>query len=149
MPVRIKGYTFSLSSPYSEGHSLTPGEAQALNDLRVENIQNNFRSFVNEQVARLASGQLLSQTVLDALQTQLTEYDSTYKFNEKAGRNRLGDIELEVQAVALERARAQAESPEQLPALIAEFVNLPAVKEEARVRVASRRSALSGGIDSL
>lgn len=149
MQIRIKGYTFSLASPFSEGHSLTAGEAQALNDLRAENIQNNFRDFVNEQVKRCPIGVLLSQSILDALQLQLSTYDSKYGFNERAGRNRTGDIEQEVQLVAAERAKAQAESPEQLPGLIAEFINLPAVKEEARNRVAARRSALAGGMESL
>lgn len=153
MQVRIKGYTFSLAAPYSEGHSLTAGEAQALNDLRTENIQNNFRTLVNEQVARLEPGQLLAQSVLDGLSAKLAEYDSGYKFNEKSGRNRLGDIELEIQLVAVERATLQiaqlAESPDKLAELVAEFIHLPAVKEEARSRVAARRSVLSGGIESL
>ena len=153
MQVRIKGYTFSLTAPYESGHSLTAGEAQALNDLRAENIQNNFRSFVNEQVARLAAGELLAQHIIDALQEKLTSYDSMYKFAEKAGRNRIGDIELEATAVARERALSQGDtaslSKDHLEELIAVWAKLPAVREEARARVAARRSALAGGMDSL
>lgn len=149
MQLLIKGYSFQLSAPYNEGHSLTSGEASALNDLRKENIQNNFRSQVADQTSNLALGELLPQNILDGLQAKLTEYDQTYKFAEKSGRNRLSDIDLEIGIVAAERARAQAEDPAQLPGLIAEFIGLPAVREEARSRVAARRSALAGGMDSL
>lgn len=147
--MRMKGYTFTLSAPYAEGHSLTSAEAQALNDLRTENIGNNFRSRVNEQIGRLAPGELLPQNILDGLIAELAVYDAAYQFAEKSGRSKLGDIEREIQAVAKERAEAQAEAPSQLAELIAEFIGLPAVLEEARSRVAARRSALAGGMDSL
>lgn len=155
MHFRIKGYTFQLASPYSEGHRLTAGEAQALNDLRTENIQNNFRPHVNSQVEKLGPGELLAQSVLDALQAKLATYDSSYKFNEKATRNRIGDIEAEAKIVAREKLAAESQSSEaqfsddQIEALLAEWANLPAVIEEARIRVQARRSALTGGMESL
>ncbi len=149
MPMRMKGYTFTLSAPYAEGHRLTSAEAQALNDLRAENIGNNFRSRVNEQVARLAPGELLAQHVLDGLTAELAGYDAGYQFASKTTRTKIGDIEREIQAVAKERAIAQAEAPSQVEGLIEQFVGLPAVLEEARSRVAARRSALAGGMDSL
>lgn len=147
--IRIKGYSFSLSNPYTEGHSLTAAEAQALNKLREENISNNFRSQVNEQVSRLAPGELLAQSVLDSLQQALTAYDELYQFNMKAGRNRLGDIDKEILAVARERAIYQAGPDADLQPLIDEFVKLPAVIEEARNRVAAARSAIADGLESL
>lgn len=149
MQIRIKGYTFSLSSPFTAGHRLTAGEAQALNDLRTENIQNNFRHKVNARVAGLEPGQLLPQADIDALQALLTQADQDYKFVEKGTRSRLGDIEREARSIAESRARACAATPEQIPALITEFAQLPAVIEEARTRVAARRSAIAGGMESL
>lgn len=150
---RIKGYTFSLSHPFEPGHQLTAGEAQALNDLRTENIQNNFRGFVNEQISRLAPGQLLPQSTLDALQLQLTTYDQTYRFNEKSTRSRTGDIEREALAVARERTLSSPDtsslSKEALDDLVKVWAELPAIKEEARLRVSANRSALAGGMDSL
>lgn len=149
--IRFKGYTFAISEPYTEGHSLTAGEAKALNDLRTENIGNNFRSKVNDQIAQLEPGGLLLQHVLDHLAVELAEYDSTYKFSEKGTRTKLGDIEREIIAVARERAAAQAGEValEDLAELVESFKSLPAVREEARSRVAARRSALSGGMESL
>lgn len=151
MQLTIKGYTFNLTAPYSEGHKLTAGEAQALNDLRRENIGNNFRPQVAEQVARIGTGDLLSQSALDGLQASLTAYDQSYRFAEKSGRSRLGDLDIEARVVATERARQQGHSlsSEQINALVEEFVKLPAVLEEARTRVAARRSALAGGMESL
>ncbi len=152
MQIRIKGYTFSLAAPYEPGHSLTAGEAQALNDLRAENIQNNFRDKVNDQVARLSPGSLLTQSVLEALQLQLTSYDAGYKFNEKPGRNRTGDIEREALAIARERVMRDSPShltTEEIEGLVKEMVGLSAVLEEARTRVMANRSALAGGMDSL
>lgn len=152
MQVRIKGYTFSLSAPYSEGQPLSEGEAKALNDLRAENIQNNFRGFVNEQVARLGSGGLIPQSILSALQLQLDNYDKSYSFNARPGRNRTGDIEREALAIAAGRVKQQADpamSKEALDGIIIEYSKLPAVIEEARSRVEASRSALAGGMDSL
>lgn len=155
MQVRMKGYTFSLSTPYEPGHRLTPGEAKALNDLRLENIQNNFRHKINAQIARLEPGQLLAQHVLDELQAELSAYDADYKFNEKSTRSRMGDIEREARAIARERVLAQATlhdlqlTDEFIAVLIEQDCKLPAVIEEARNRVAARRAALSAGLESL
>lgn len=157
MQVRIKGYAFSLAEPYAEGHRLTASEAKAVNDLRAENIQNNFRSKVNAAVANLAPGELLPQAVIDGLKAELADYDQKYTFAEKVGRSRLGDLEQAALAVAAERVQAQLIATgsqhsiisEEAQKLIAETALLPAVVEEARARVTARRSALSGGMESL
>lgn len=163
MQFKIKGYTFEISTPYSEGHQLTPGEAQAFNNLRTENIQNNFRSFVNEQIKRLSPGELLPDSVLQALQAQLTQYDQEYTFAQKSTRTRLGDIEREARAIALERVRVELQQASQSDPtfdpmawdeqktsdLVARYALLPAVIEEARARVAAHRSALAGGMEDL
>lgn len=155
MQIRIKGYTFQLAAPYTSGHVLNEGEAKALNDLRAENIQNNFRAQVNNQVSSLADGGLISTTVLAELQSKLTAYDKAYQFNIKTGRSRIGDIEEEARAIAHERittALAQTSTvlPEsELAELVLTQAQLPSIVEEARTRVAARRSALAGGMESL
>ncbi len=155
MQLLIKGYSFDLSAPYREGHSLTVGEAKALNDLRKENIQNNFRQNVADQISRLAPGQLLPQAVLSGLQAKLTEYDEKYQFAEKSSRARTGDIELEARAIARERVNTTMYELgtllplDELDEMVKTQSQLPSVLEEARSRVAARRSALSAGLDSL
>lgn len=155
MQIRIKGYTFQLTAPYAEGHRLTEGEAKALNDLRAENIQNNFRAQVNAQVALTEPGELLPTAVLAQLQSSLTLYDQSYQFNSKTGRSRIGDIEEEARAIAHERITSQlAQTNTVLPQaeldqLVATQAQLPSIIEAARARVAARRSALAGGMDSL
>ena len=47
MQIRIKGYTFQLAAPYSAGHRLTPGEAEALNNLAWE-LAANPRAEIRE-----------------------------------------------------------------------------------------------------
>lgn len=156
MQTRIKGYTFTISEPFQSGTIITKGEAQALNDLRVENIANNLRKLVNDQVALLAPGAQLSETVLAELQAKFTEYDQNYRFLEKhVPRPRLGDIEEEARALARERAEEQARqagqvlTEEELEALGAEMEKLPAIREEARERVAAKRRVLAEAIEDL
>lgn len=44
----ISGLTFEVAAPYVEGHAITAAEANALNQMRKENIANNTRKRVNE-----------------------------------------------------------------------------------------------------
>lgn len=156
MQIRIKGYTFQLSAPFVEGTVLTKAEAQALNDLRAENIQNNIRRMISDATARLPEGELLPQAELDELQSKLTQYDLSYQFVEKhQPRPRIGDIEAEARAVAKERAEAElrqlgTEAGEgELEQMISEMERLPAVLEEARQRVSARRLAIAGSLSDL
>ncbi len=155
MQIRINGYTFELTSPYAEGSVLTSGEAKAFNNLRAENIQNNFRSKVNEAVSGLPTGELLSASALAELQAGLSAYDLAYKFNEKQARSRVGDIEAEARAIARERTLAQAAqdgltlTEAILAQVVSEMEKIPSVLDEARLRVQAKRSALSAGMESL
>lgn len=158
MSIRIKGYSFQLSAPYGAGTVLTRGEAQALNNLRAENIQNNIRKLVVDATAELLPGQLLEPGKLAELQAKITQYDRGYQFLEKhSPKPRVGEIELETRAVAQERVEAalraegleDSTSPAELEELIQAQLELPAVIEEARARVATRHRVLSEGLGDL
>ena len=156
MQTRIKGYTFTISEPFQPGCVITKGEAQALNNLRVENIANSLRDRVDEAVAQLAPGEILSQATLDSIQARITAYDIAYQFLEKhQPRVRLGDIEAAAREVARERVEAAQRaqelqlSEEELEAQVLANEGLPAVLEEARVRVAARRKALTESLSDL
>ncbi len=156
MQIRIKSYTFSLSEPFQPGTVITKAEAQALNDLRSENIQNNLRKAVADAVAVLGPDELLSQEALAELQAKFTAYDNSYTFTERhTPKPRLGDIEAEARAVARERVEVLARrvgetlSEADVDAAVAEMAGLPAIVEEARMRVSARRRVLGEGLDSL
>ena len=42
--INIYDEEFTVSTPYAEGHVITAAEAKALNQVRAENIANNFRA---------------------------------------------------------------------------------------------------------
>lgn len=157
MHIRIKGYTFQITEPFQAGTVLTKGEAQALNGLRAENIQNNLREIVGEETAKLGQGELLPQGTLDSLQLRLTSYDLGYQFVEKhTPRPRKGDIEAEARSIAEEQVASQyrqagviAWTLEALEADISTMEKLPAVLEEARARVTAKRAAMQGNIEDL
>lgn len=158
LTVRIKGYSFQLSAPYREGTVLTRGEAQAMNSLRTENIQNNVRKLIIDATAELLPGQLLSQETLEALQAKITQYDRNYTFQEKhTPKPRVGEIEQETLTVAQERVESglRAADKEELigtaeyERLVQIQLDLPAVLEEARARVAARRQVLSESLSDL
>lgn len=153
---RIKGYTFHISDPFHPGTVITKGEAQALNELRVENIANNLRGMVARALEGLAPGELLSQEKLAELQTAITRYDHGYVFVEKQQlRPRLGDLETEALAVgrevvlaALRREGVEVDE-EEIDRLTEQKASDPQVQATARERVAAKRRALSGGLDTL
>lgn len=157
MQIRIKGYTFTLSEPFSAGVVITKGEAQALNALRAENIQNNLRELVNAELAVLGHGELIPAGKLVEIQSKLTSYDQGYQFVEKhSSKLRIGDIEVEARAIALERVEEQLRVAEHDPLVgeeldrqVAAMAGLPSVIEEARVRVAAKRRALNDGLADL
>lgn len=156
MQTIIKGYTFNISEPFQAGTIITKGEAQALNNLRTENIANNLRKLVNDQLALLQPGEMIPSPVLEEIQSQITRYDHGYTFVEKhTPKLRLGDIEAEAREIARERVEAQLRrigstlEPEKMEEAISANALFPTVLEEARERVAVKRRVASEGLDTL
>lgn len=154
--IRIRGYQFDLQAPYSEGHQLTLGEAQALNVLRGENIQNNVRKAVVDAAANLQQGVLLAPQVLADLQVLISKYDSRYQFPVRhSPRERVGEIEVEVRAVAEERAETHFRglgiepSAAAMAEMALRFAGMPSVHEEARQRVTARRAVTGRALEDL
>jgi len=75
--VTIQGEVFNIDTPYTEGHTLTAGEAAALNQVRHENLRNNFAK-------RVKDAKEAGTFSLDAFQAQLDEIANQYEFG--AGR---------------------------------------------------------------
>lgn len=96
----IDGETFTISQPYSAGHTLTEAEAKALNQVRSENIGNNLRNAIKEAKEKGdTSG--LAQLVAD--------YDRDYTFalgGSGPSTRKLDPIERECRAIANEHIKA-------------------------------------------
>lgn len=83
--ITIAGRQFQVRAPYTPGQSviLSEGEAHTLNQVRHENIRNNFAKRVKdvgEDAEKLA-----------ALQSDLAKYDEAYQFGVRQGGPRVTD----------------------------------------------------------
>lgn len=156
LTIRIKQYSFTLSSPFTEGSVLTKAEAQALNALRAENIRNNTSKRVEQELAKLPPGELLSPAQLESLQGVIAQYDRNYKFPLRhVARPRKGELEEMAEDVARERVEQQCRqqgvtlAEPELTARVAEFAALPVVQEEARRRLRERTTVAAASLEEL
>lgn len=86
--ITVQGLTFAASIPYVEGPTtLTAGEASALNQVRVENLRNNFASTVKAAKEEYAKANNMAEEDVTAehldaaaLQAQFDQYDREYQF---------------------------------------------------------------------
>lgn len=154
--IRIRQYSFKLSTPYGQGHQLSLAEAQALNSLRAENIRNNVSKIVLDEVAILAEGQLLSSQKLEYLQQQITEYDLSYQFVTKhTPARRPGQLEIEAKIVAtdlvLERCHAKqlSLSDADFQAEVEFLQTTDEVQDKARTRIAARSQIAASAVEDL
>lgn len=95
--IYIQKQPFNVSEPYAAGHTLTEIEAKVLNQVRAENISNNFRKAVADAVAGKEGAKNL-----DEVQKDFAEYDSTYNFTavRRSAGPRLSPLEAECVRVA-------------------------------------------------
>ena len=61
----INGLNFEISQPYFEGHVVTEAEARVLNQTRSENIGNNVRAKLKEQIEAGATPEELASIVAE------------------------------------------------------------------------------------
>lgn len=96
----IQGRTFTAKQPYDEGHVLTAAEARALNQVRLENLRNNFANVV-KAVNENKEGNIGEHGLLAAFE----KYDAEYSFampGQGGGVRRLDPIEREARKLARE-----------------------------------------------
>lgn len=85
---------FTVTTPYAEGHVITAAEAKALNQVRAENIANNFRAKIK---AAKEDG------TLDKVRADLATYDAEYVFTLASvggGRTPVDPVEREAKRLA-------------------------------------------------
>lgn len=90
----VQGLTFSMPQPYAPGaHELTEGEASALNQVRCENLRNNFANKIRgklddyRKANNLAEDSEVGVDVLDKseLDSEFAEFASRYEFGVRTG----------------------------------------------------------------
>lgn len=119
--ITIQGHAFEVPVRYSEGHVLTAGEAQALNQTFHENLRNNFAKLVkdaNEKAGiEIAKGddvqQDLPEDVKAELQSKLDENAEAYQFGVRAPGSRVSADPVRRQAESLARGAIRAKLKEQ------------------------------------
>lgn len=94
--VTIAKLPFEVTTPYTEGHTLTAAEAKALNQVRCENIRNNTAKRVKEMLEEGKSNGEISELV--------SAYDAEYEFTlaSTGGRRVLDPVEKEARSLARE-----------------------------------------------
>lgn len=154
--IRIRGYQFQVSAPYSEGGRMGEVEVQQLNDLRADNIRNNVTKVVVDAMALLPEASMLSPETLAELQAKISTYDSRYCLQLKhLARPRVGLIEAEAKAIAEERLEAELRQSGQVPGdvdyprLLADTMALPQVQALARDRVQAKSQVFQHNLGDL
>lgn len=139
-------YQFFLEAPYTEGHQVNRAEAQALNQLRLENVRENCRPvFAREAGLLEAATDIFSEEALARVQQAVDQYDSEYQFKEILEHSpKLGAVEKE--ALVLARARLPDEASEQEIEILAASIDLIV---EARERVEIRNRVTSTAMEDL
>ena len=158
--ITIAAREFVIPQPYAAGHTLTEGEARAMNQVLAENIRNNMAPKVKAAIEGTAKDDAPTIETIDQF---VADYAASYEFNAtatSAGGGRVTDP-LEVEAIAIAReilkgalrakgipyAKVPAEIRDQKIALLAAQ---EATVKEARKRLEARRKAAEsalGGID--
>ncbi len=156
MQIRIRHYVFNLSEPYQPGTVLTAGEAQALNGLRAENIRNNVARAILDEVAALASGEMLPPETLQALQLVIDQYAAGYQFILRhEPRTRPGLIDREARELATDRVieeRRRTGEPTEGASVEAEIELLTrtsTIQDLARRRIAQRQAIAASAMEEL
>ena len=100
--LNIYGQEFTVTQPFAEGHVLTPGEAKQLNQVRAENVRNNFASKIKEAVEAGDTAKL------NEVREAFAKYDAEYVMTlSSVGTSRSTDpVEREARSLAREYLKA-------------------------------------------
>ena len=159
--VTIAGFEFTVSAPYSVGQVMSDAEAAALNQVRAENIGNNFRATINKAktVTTDEDGnetETISDEAMAELITALAARDSEYVFNMASVRAAKATLSpLEKESIVVAKAilsgllagagkTAKEYGKENCDAKIAEFAASDDVIKQAAKRIKERAVSAEG-----
>jgi hypothetical protein len=146
--MRIRGHAFQVRPRYQAGEALlTPAEAQAFNQLMLENIRNNVAEWVQQA---LGQERVLGAQAHQELQARINDYASGYQFTFRVeSHSRKGPLEIEIDLVAQEWAALQGGEPETQMEEIARLRGSPEVHEEAKRRIDLRAKTARAALAEL
>lgn len=105
--ISIHDQVFTVSAPYTEGHVLLANEAKALNQVRAENIANNFRKRIKAALDGVPLKEGDPAPTLEGLTAEMLEYDVKYNFSvPSTGREPVDPLERICLRLAKENLRA-------------------------------------------
>lgn len=81
--ITIQGHDFNVPVRYAAGHTLTEGEASALNQTYHENLRNNFAKQVKDAKGE---AEVLTEDQIKELQAKLDTYAGEYQFGVRTAR---------------------------------------------------------------
>jgi hypothetical protein len=156
--ITIQGHDFATSQPYAAGHVATEAEAKALNQVRAENLRNNFAS----QMKRVkGDAETFTDEQLAALQTAFAEYDVGYEFTLASvggGKRETDPVQAEAKKIAktLIAAKLSAEGrtiksidPDVLANAIAKVAESEGVQKAAKKAVADRQKNAETALEGI
>lgn len=152
--LHIYRYDFTIPRRYQAGHTLTEGEAKALNQLMTENIRNNVSSWVRT-AEHQSPNQMLSTTAHEDLQTRIHSYATTYQFQTRIRKPPVSALEVALDELAHSQAEhegtAQGYAPDSVEVQLRyrNLLNDPELKAQARSIVAERTKVTSVSLEEI
>ena len=167
--ITIQGLSFTVSTPYAEGHVVNEAEAKALNQTRAEAIRNNTARVVKTALDEAgkttdADGKEvyndLSADVMSGLEAEIAEYDASYVFTlASVGGGRKSTDPVETEALRIARAAITAKlkasgrkvkdvDKDALDAAIAKLADTDNVRKAAAKNVKAAQDMAATAIES-
>lgn len=162
--ITIAGHEFAVSQPYAEGHVLTEAEAKALNQVRAENIRNNFAAKVKAAFGDepVKEGQPTAETIA----SDIAAYDAAYQFTLASvggGKRPTDPVEVEALSIARQMLADHLKAKAKLTvkafkekvgedtynSKVAELADREEVVKEAKRRVKARQAAAENSLGDL
>lgn len=159
--ITIQGLTFQYTAPYAEGQPLTANLAGALNNLRGENLRNNFASKIKAKLEPKGGPKReatdLTPDEVTALGVDFAAYDQAYELSGKrVAKAPVDPVEREATRIAKEQVDAalrrkgiekKALADGQYDGYVISLLERnPAIREEARAYIEQVRSAAAGAM---
>lgn len=157
--VTIAKLQIEAPTPYIAGHVLTEGEAQALNQVFIENVRNSMAAQMTKVEESLAVGTTFDR---EAWRPKIEEYFTNYEFGSRNSATPARAVADPVEREALSMARStvvtaikgkgyalKAVGEEQIMKLAKELLDAqPGFREQARRVVESRKAIGALSLDS-
>jgi hypothetical protein len=156
--ITIQGHSFDATQPYAAGHTITEAEAKALNQVRAENLRNNFASKIK---AAQGEAEALTEEQLSTLRSEFATYDAEYEFTLASvggGKRETDPVQAEAKRIAKSVVVAKLKSKgktlkdvdaDTLANAIAKIAESEGVQKMAKKNVAERSKAAELDLDDM